>query len=153
MKQPKRKAKTYWDDEAKEKALNEIFDRISKGESLNKISKSEHLPNKQTFYEWIDGNDKLGDKYTRARKERNDHLFEEILDIADESANDYEVDEYGKEKVNNEAIQRSRLRIDARKWMLGKLDSKKYGDKIQQELSGEVKGEVTIFKIPDNARD
>jgi len=52
-----------------------------------------------------------------------DYLFDECLDIADGA----------KDLVE---IQRARLRIDARKWMAGKLAPKKYGDKVTQEISG-----------------
>ena len=82
-------------------------------------------------------------QYAHAREAREDFIFEEILVIADETENDTAVISLGDDievtKVNNEAIQRSKLRVDTRKWMLGKMNSKKYGEKIQQELSGEVK--------------
>ena len=39
--------------------------------------------------------------------------------------------------VNNEAVQRSRLRVDARKWLMSKLMPKKYGEKL--ELGGDLK--------------
>ena len=157
MKQPKRKGESKsnapWEEEDKDICLDEICDRVSKGESLRKVLKDKHLPDKNTFYRWVDNSAEMLEQYARAREERNDFLFEEILEIADETTNDFETNDLGQERVNNEAIQRSRLRIDSRKWMLGKLDSKKYGDKLQQEHSGEIKGEVTVFKLPDNARD
>lgn len=34
------------------------------------------------------------------------------------------------EKYNGDAVQRSKLRVDARKWVAAKLKPKKYGDKI-----------------------
>ena len=39
--------------------------------------------------------------------------------------------------MNNEAVQRSRLRVDARKWLMSKLMPKKYGEKL--ELGGDLK--------------
>jgi hypothetical protein len=33
--------------------------------------------------------------------------------------------------TNGENLQRSRLRVDARKWMAGKLRPRKYGDKVE----------------------
>ena len=62
-----------------------------------------------------------------------------MLDIADDSTNDYMMkqgedgSEY--EALNAEHIQRSRLRIETRKWLSSKLKPKKYGDKIQQEIT------------------
>ena len=40
-------------------------------------------------------------------------------------------------------IQRSRLRIDARKWMAAKLKPKKYSDRLAMEHSGSVASEMT----------
>jgi hypothetical protein len=64
-------------------------------------------------------------------------LFDEILSIADKQ--DKDVDEVdGIEVINHNVINRNRLQIDARKWVLGKMNPKKYGERIQQEHSGEV---------------
>jgi hypothetical protein len=57
-------------------------------------------------------------------------MAEDILAIADDSASDVIVGENGREMVNNEAIARSRLRVDARKWLASKMAPKKYGDKL-----------------------
>ena len=38
---------------------------------------------------------------------------------------------------NKEFINRSKVRIDARKWMLGKMQPKKYGDKLDVTTDGE----------------
>ena len=62
--------------------------------------------------------------------------FETInLDIADDGSNDWverkNADGSTTEVVNGEHIQRSRVRIDARKWLLSKLAPKKYGDKLE----------------------
>ena len=58
-----------------------------------------------------------------------------MLDIVDDSSQDKVIDELDDEikieKTNHEAIQRSRLRYDARKWLISKLHPKKYGDKIE----------------------
>ena len=115
--------------------INQICDRISKGESLRKVLASEGMPSSKTFFEWIDSSQEKVKQYARATEDRADAIFEEILDIADDGTNDIEVVEYG-EKVNQENIQRSRLRVDARKWMLGKMHPKKYADKMLNEHSG-----------------
>jgi hypothetical protein len=81
----------------------------------------------------------FSDQYAYARDAQADVLFDEVLDIVDDASNDYmsSVDDEGglAYKLMGENIQRSRLRMDARKWMAGKLRPKKYGDKL--ELSGD----------------
>ena len=45
-------------------------------------------------------------------------------------------------QVNGEAIQRSRLRVDTRKWILSKMVPKKYGTKVTAEITGADGGPV-----------
>ena len=67
-------------------------------------------------------------------------MADEIIDIADEGVNDLMTVVYGDEeyeKENKEVVNRSRLRVDTRKWLLSKLIPKKYGDKIDVTSGGE----------------
>jgi len=63
-------------------------------------------------------------------------LAEEILEIADDGRNDTYETEDGAEKVNTDVINRSRLRVDTRKWLMSKLAPKKFGEKVEQFISG-----------------
>lgn len=77
--------------------------------------------------------------YAQAKAEQIDCIIEEIIDIADDGTNDYmkHIDEKtGCEswRLNGEHIQRSRVRIDTRKWLAAKLVPKVYGDSKEQEL-------------------
>lgn len=92
----------------------------------------------------------------RARETQADAIFDEILDIADDGSNDWMEKHDGEGgnigwRENGEAIQRSRLRIDARKWMAGKLRPKVYGDKVELEHSGHLKVERVerVVKHPE----
>ena len=63
-------------------------------------------------------------------------LFDEILDIADNASNDWmQANDPNNPgwRQNSEAIRRSQLRIDARKWIAGKLRPKKYGETTRLE--------------------
>lgn len=92
------------------------------------------MPNKSTVFRWLAADEAFRDQYARAREAQADALFDDILDIADDGTNDYmtktNADGSEYEALNAEHIQRSRLRVDARKWMAGKLLPKKYGEKI-----------------------
>ncbi len=122
---------------------NEICERLADGESLRSICKLEHLPSRVTVRNWLadERYKTFLNQYARAREEQADHYFEEAIDISDDSTNDYMLRE-GIPVLNAEAVQRSRLRVDVRKWAAGKLAPKKYGDKIQTELSGPDGGPV-----------
>ena len=55
--------------------------------------------------------------------------------IADDQENDVYEDEDGREQTNHNVINRAKIRIDSRKWMLGKMNPKKYSDKIQVDTT------------------
>ena len=118
-----------------------ICERIADGNSLRTICDEEEMPSKAAVMRWLSQHTEFRDQYARAREAQADALFDEILDIADDSRNDW-MEKRGAngEKAgwqeNGEAIRRSQMRIDARKWMASKLLPKKNGDKQQLEHSG-----------------
>lgn len=120
--------------EFSQELFDKICERIADGESLRTICIDDDMPNKATVFRWLAANEALSDQYARARETQADAIFDEILDIADNAANDW-MERNGSEdegwQVNGEHLQRSRLRIDARKWMAGKLRPKRYGDKLE----------------------
>ncbi len=129
--------------------FDRICERISDGESLRTICADEDMPNKATVFRWLANDQALSDQYARARQAQADAIFDEILDIADSAVNDWmEVNGQDDEgyRVNGEHIQRSRLRIDARKWMAGKLRPKVYGDKLELNGAGENGEHLVTFK-------
>lgn len=122
-----------------EKVADRILEQIADGISLRSICVQDDMPNRATVFRWLAANAEFRDQYTRAREAQADTLFDEILDIADNASNDW-MERNGEDDrgwtANGDHIQRSKLRIEARKWMAGKLRPKKYGDKL--ELSGDV---------------
>lgn len=128
--------------EEKEAILNTIFDIIENGKSLRFALLQTKLSSK-TFYEWIDNDEEKVKQYARATEFRAEALLDEIFDIVDETSHDTITTDKG-DIPNGEWMQRSRLRYDARKWLIGKLNPKKYGDKIQQEITGETKVNISF---------
>lgn len=127
-----------------------ICERIANGESLRSICDDDDMPNKATVFRWLAKHQEFGDQYARAREIQADALFDDILSIADDARNDW-MERRGEDDAgwvaNGEHIQRSRLRIEARKWMAGKLRPKKYGERI--EVEGNLRHEH-ITEISDN---
>ena len=115
-----------------QKLADKICERIADGESLRAICEGGAEPNKSTVLRWLadENSAEFRDQYARAREVQADTLFDQILSIADDGSNDTYETLDGREVVNHDHIQRSRLRVDARKWMAGKLAPKKYGDKL-----------------------
>lgn len=127
--------------EEKENIFNIIFDTIESGKSLRYALLKVPLSSK-TFYEWIEEDEEKVKQYARVTELRAEALLDEMFDIVDETSHDTITTDKGQEIPNGEWMQRSRLRYDARKWLIGKLNPKKYGDKIQNEHSGEIKSTI-----------
>jgi hypothetical protein len=142
-----------------EKVFNNIIQDIEDGKALRTILKYSGMPSSSTFYIWIEEDKAKSKRYAHACEVRADNIFEDILSIADESENDVKRDKDGKEITNGEVIQRSRLRVDARKWYLSKLSPKKYGDKIDvnsNNVNHNINQDLTaeeVKKISDNLED
>src|ERR1041384_329443 len=70
----------------------------------------------------------------QARETRTDLLAEQCLDIADDGGQDWQEDSKGKQKLDREAVLRSRLRVDARQWQMVRLDPRLRGERQQIEM-------------------
>jgi hypothetical protein len=103
---------------------------------LNAICKMGRFPAPSTIYLWLTKHKEFSEKYTYARERQADLMGEQILSISDDTSRDTVVTDSG-EHADSEWISRSRLRVDARKWLMSKLHPKKYGDKIDLTSKGE----------------
>lgn len=105
-----------------EKTVEEICDRIADGESLRRICEDKTMPDRRTVLRWLDVHPAFAAKYARAREAQGDAMDEKILAVAD--------------ACTNETAAADRVKILAYQWRAAKLAPKKYGEKVQQELSG-----------------
>lgn len=113
--------------------FTKICERLAEGESLRAICRSEGFPAMSAVMRWLDEDKTLQEQYARAKELGFDALAEKTLEIADDGTNDYvAANDPGNPgyRLNGEHVQRSKLRVDARKWLLSKLAPKKYGDRI-----------------------
>ncbi len=124
--------------------------RLSEGESLRAICRDDAMPCASTVFLWLTVHKEFSEQYARAREAQADHMAEEILQIADDGSNDTYPTENGL-AVNQDVIARSRLRVDARKWLAGKMAPKKYGDKIDLNHGGSIARPVTDLTDDDLA--
>lgn len=123
-----------------QKLANEICDRLKQGESLRAICRDDHMPDEAAVRQWVlDDVKGFHPQYIRARQLGYERLAEDIIEIADE-----EVGVLVSGATDTGAVNKQRLRIDTRKWMLSKMLPKIYGDKITTELTGVDGGPVEI---------
>ena len=114
--------------------FNNILVEIENGRALRKILKEDdNMPSTQTFYKWIDEDEIKSKQYARATELRAEVKFESIeSDYLEEPQRDAETG-----RIDSAWVQLQRLKIDAKKWELSKLNPKKYGDKTDITSGGE----------------
>lgn len=124
-----------------QKLADAVCFEIAQGYSLRTVCKNEKLPGMTTIFKWLRERPEFANQYARATEERTEALAEEILDIADDGSNDFMLIQKGNveyEIENKEVTNRSRLRVDTRKWLMSKMKPKKYGDKLDLTSDGKV---------------
>lgn len=103
------------------------------------LAKDETLPKKSTVYKWLKNVPEFAEMFARAKEAQMDLMAEELLEIADDGSNDLMTIVKGDESYeveNKEVTNRSRLRVDTRKWIMSKLAPRKYGDKLDITSGG-----------------
>lgn len=135
---------------SKDEEFEYICQAIENGQAARNAIKS--FMSTDTFYRMLKVDEEKSKRYARACDQRADKIFEDILDIADNRGGDTFINQDGVEQIDHAVIQRDRLRVDARKWMLSKLQPKKYGDKIDVTSDGEkISSPILSFDPFDNA--
>ncbi|MER9459690.1 terminase small subunit protein [Mesorhizobium sp. M0387] len=119
---------------------DKICERLTNKESLSKICRSDDMPAKSTVCRWLAIHPAFRDQYACARAIQADEYFDETIDIADDGTNDYrkrtKADGSTEDVFDTDHVQRSKLRVDTRKWAVAKLDPKKYGEKLDLTVAG-----------------
>lgn len=108
-----------------------IFTEISEGLSARKAILNAKISS-STFWDWLGKDEAKANQYARACEERADAVFESIED--DYSITPERDVETG--RIDTGWVQLQRLKIDAKKWSLGKMNPKKYGDKVDLTSNG-----------------
>lgn len=131
--------------------------RLGLGESLREICRDEKMPDKATVMRWLAQHAEFRYQYAGAREAQADYYAEEIIEIADDGTNDWMQRQRGEgqseEVENKEVLNRSRLRVDTRKWLMARMAPKKYGDRVMQEVSGANGGPLEVtWKMPTEAK-
>lgn len=117
-----------------QETADRICEGLVEGQSLRSICLADDMPSASTVCRWLAANAVFREQYAHARDAQADTLTDEMLDIADDGSNDWMEKKNAEGAVvgveyNGDAVQRSKLRIDTRKWYASKLAPKKYGDR------------------------
>jgi hypothetical protein len=86
----------------------------------------------------------FAERYKKARTIGFMLMAEEIIEIADNSEGDLTIDQSGNKVTNHENIQRSRLKVEARKWIVSRMLPHIFGDRVVAEHTGPNGGAIQI---------
>ncbi len=133
----KRAPNRYYSKEIAE----EICIRIMQKQSLTKICEDPKMPTINAVVKWLADPRRADfrELYYFARRVQAEMFIDEIIEIADHTQLDWKPrfnrnGDYIDHVPDNEAIQRSRVRIDTRKWFAAKMVPKIYGEKLNMDL-------------------
>lgn len=118
---------------------DKICEELAQGKSMRTVCHSDEMPAMSTVFKWLREKEGFSEQYVKAKQEATDAMAEDILDIADDGSNDLMTIQKGKQSYeveNKEVTNRSRLRVDTRKWLMSKMKPKKYGDRIDMTTNG-----------------
>jgi hypothetical protein len=112
----------------RQQLADKVLEGMRKGKSAHLACEAIGLA-QSTFATWVSEDAQLAEQYARAREDLIERMATETLAIADAPVGSTE---HG--TTDNGAVQKQRLQVDTRKWLLSKLAPKKYGDQLT--LSG-----------------
>jgi hypothetical protein len=127
--------------ENKAEICDMVLSGMRSGLSAFKACEAAGVPH-STFMEWLKADADLADRYARAREDLIERMANETMAIADQAFTEIEEQELNangepvvvKRKIAMD-VQRSKLQVDTRKWLLSKLAPKKYGERL--EIAGD----------------
>ena len=105
-----------------------ICELIANGRSLRSICDDRDMPSTRAVDRWLAANEGFRRQYAHARNRQADYYADQIIEIADTETDAH----------------KARNRIDARKWTASRLAPKKYGDKVQNEVTGKDGGPIMV---------
>ena len=118
-----------------------ICEGLAEGKGLPEVCRGLDVT-PRVVMNWLIKYPEFLDHYKLARDVQAEVLAAEILEIADDKTGDSKLVERPNgttyQQMDYENINRSRLRVDARKWYASHVAPKKYGDRQQVEVSGSI---------------
>ena len=114
-----------------EQIFERVVEDIYRGRSLQSLIEDDHRAiSYEDFLRWVKREPTRHERFKEAQEMRTEFLAGEILEIAD-----------GIESVDptsNDTVNRDKLRIDTRKWLMSAHNKKRYGEIKQVELGGTI---------------
>lgn len=132
-----------------EAICQEIFAWMATGKTIRAYFEAETRKiTRETFRVWENTNvyPELSVQYARAKVAQVEAWADDCIQISDDGTNDTYVDENGRTRVDHDVVQRSKLRIDTRKWLMSKMLPRIYGDRPEEPDNEETADPVIVYQ-------
>jgi hypothetical protein len=126
-----------------DEAAASLCAHLAEGGLLLDWCRQEGRPSVAAVYRWMEARPEFREAYARAREVGLHVMAEQVIGISDDASRDWKETEDGT-ALDHEHVQRSRLRVDSRKWLASKLLPKIYGEKAQVQHSGPDGGPIRL---------
>ena len=114
-----------------ENMFENFIEQVYRGRSLKSLVEDDpRLVSYEDFLRWIKRDPQRHERFKEAQEMRTEFLAGEILEIAD-GANSLDA-------ASPAMVNRDKLRIDTRKWLMGAHNRKRYGESKQVEFGGTI---------------
>lgn len=114
-------------------AEDRLVTGISEGIPLQQLCREPGMPAWRTVYDWMEQDEAFAARIARARDVGADAIAAQTLDIVDEAP------ERGPDgKIDPGWVQHQKLRAEHRLKLLAKWSPKRYGDRIETAVTGNV---------------
>jgi len=118
---------------------DKLLAKVASGQTVSGAARTMKL-SPHTVWHWRRRNyDNFIERLQEAQEACVEKLVDEIIDIADDKSRDLKTDAKGGQKIDWEVVARSKIRIDARKWIASVVNPRKYGEKIAVQNTGTLK--------------
>lgn len=140
---------------------------IASGESLRTICAWHGMPSISAVMRWITKHKYFETQYYLAREAQAELFADDTVDLSDspeQTPRYYQgepvMDQDGEPvmEITNASIQHARLRVDARKWKAARMNGKRWGDKVQTDITSAGKPIKNVWhmhpvKVADSGTD
>jgi hypothetical protein len=124
-----------------------VFEAMANGESMRQGCIMAGISS-AALMKWVAQDEEMREQYRVAREDLIDHMADELMQISDEPVG---MDDNG--RTDSGAVAKQKLQVDTRKWVLSKLAPKKYGDKVENTIVGDVEKPLVINFVEPPERD
>ena len=121
-----------WDIDTLEMMFAEVANGKTVAQACTAVFRDDEV---NSFYRLILSDKAIRAMYDDARTVQAEKMaLDDLIELADDSSND--LTEEG--RANSANVNRSRLQVETRKWIAGKLNFKRFGDKQQVDLEANI---------------